>query len=1292
MPEPVRVTVHPGEDVLLPAGTALMDLRGPLADLLRRPELRHAALSVGDVELVPGTVAGEGPLVAGATVRVGAGGVGRSGAGAWSSDDGGVLRAPWVVTRATGADAGSLAPLVPGSPLVLGEGLRARATGRGAVRVRATWGSPQAVLRRPGARRRLVGIVSRRWNPGDVLEAGATLRLYRGGELGSWLLPDQAVPEASARIGATVVASALPALGGVGLAVALRQPTYALFSLMGLVATVPQVLAALRGRRGTAPALPVRRSREAPSGIADPARLALHSLAAVHASDGVWRRARGAVAAGSGSGAASAAAAADAAGAVPDGMLDDGPLAVRGRPDIARAATRAVVAELVARGSSVQVAGGGRGEWAWCRWLDVGQPSPGRQAFVADLPAPADLDRANAARVAGEAVVLVLPPGAPVPPWCRTVIDVDPGEPAQGAGARRTILTVAAERPDRHHTVPRARLASPGGASVLTSLVGVTSAWAEQFARRVAAARALGRDVVVRPATGTGPGEDDPADPRLPAVVPLASLTGAFTAWPSAPDWAVPLGVDAAGRTVRFDLVADGPHLLVAGTTGAGKSELLQALVLALATQCSPRDLALALVDFKGGASFGACVGLPHVVGQVSDLDAALAARALEGLRAELHRRKSVLAEHAAADVAALPPGTLPRLVVVVDEFRALADDLPELLPGLLRVAAQGRSLGVHLVLATQRPAGAVSADVRANVSARLALRVVDAADSHDVLDCAAAARIPAGVPGRAVLRVGAAAPAALQCAYAGAPGRSEPTDVRRAPAWSDEPIGPVLPDTASDNVAATVAILAAAAEGEPRWPAPWLPPLPSTVTAADVDPTPLGTLPLALGDLPSAQARTTVAWDPVTGHLAVLGRARSGRTTALVTLAHAALARGWHVHALAAPAARQRLAALAPHPGFGTLAGPDDPRRAARLLRLLARDPGGPPTLVLVDGVEELRAALVTPTQDPLAAALATAPAAFAMSAESASVGGLAARCGVRLALLSGDSAADAMLGVPSPFAGRGRAPGRAVWLAGGGPVECQVLLPPKEPPLALETRAEPPRRILTLPHHVLLAGLGAPAPGMSPTIGVGGDDAAPVRLDVAAGALVVGPRGSGRTAALRVLLHGLAAGMSREEIAVVTRDRDLRADADRLEVTVVPPTPSALDALAREAEPRVVLIDDADVVAQTYPLETDRLAERCTDGTLAVVATATTLAASLAHRGLLAHLRGGRTGIVLAAGERGSDEVFGTSLVDAAEPGVQLPGRGALVVDGQVRPVQLADPAGREVSSASWPRPRAA
>ncbi|WP_286219475.1 FtsK/SpoIIIE domain-containing protein [Paraoerskovia sediminicola] len=206
-----------------------------------------------------------------------------------------------------------------------------------------------------------------------------------------------------------------------------------------------------------------------------------------------------------------------------------------------------------------------------------------------------------------------------------------------------------------------------------------------------------------------------------------------------------PIGRSADG-TVDLDL-AGGPHTLIAGTTGSGKSGLLQALVLGLALRYPPDLVSLVLVDFKGGAGFGRCASLPHVVGTVTDLDAGLAVRALAGIRAELGRREKVLAEHGAQHVDDLPRGTLPRIVLVLDEFRALADDHPEVLAGIMRVAAQGRSLGMHLVLATQRPAGAVNAEIRANVTLRIALRTVERSESLDIVDVPDAAAIPSGTP-----------------------------------------------------------------------------------------------------------------------------------------------------------------------------------------------------------------------------------------------------------------------------------------------------------------------------------------------------------------------------------------------------------------------------------------------------------------------------------------------------------------------------------------------------------------
>ncbi|WP_432571639.1 FtsK/SpoIIIE domain-containing protein, partial [Kineococcus sp. SYSU DK005] len=295
-----------------------------------------------------------------------------------------------------------------------------------------------------------------------------------------------------------------------------------------------------------------------------------------------------------------------------------------------------------------------------------------------------------------------------------------------------------------------------GGAAVAVAADGAAAGWARQLARALAP---------VRDAAPAGGGAGVPA--RV-ALLPLLGLPGTAAPRPAAlaaawgdraPGAVAVLGATAAGPC-RLDLVADGPHVLVAGTTGSGKSVLLRALVLSLALQAPPDAVRFVLVDYKGGAAFAGCAGLPHVDGLVTDLDEHLAQRVLRSLRAEVRRREGVLRAAGAADVAHLPAGSpaaaaVPRLVVVVDEFRVLAQELPGFVDGLVRLAAVGRSLGLHLVLATQRPAGVVSPEIRANTNARIALRVQDRADAEDVVGDASPAAISDTTPGRAVLRRG---------------------------------------------------------------------------------------------------------------------------------------------------------------------------------------------------------------------------------------------------------------------------------------------------------------------------------------------------------------------------------------------------------------------------------------------------------------------------------------------------------------------------------------------------------
>ena len=221
---------------------------------------------------------------------------------------------------------------------------------------------------------------------------------------------------------------------------------------------------------------------------------------------------------------------------------------------------------------------------------------------------------------------------------------------------------------------------------------------------------------------------------------------------------------------MRIDLKADGPHFLVAGTTGSGKSEFLRTLAAGLAASHPPDRVNLLFIDFKGGSGLGPLTGLPHCVGMLTDLGAADVERTLVSLRAEVRRREELLAGVGAPDLAAYESSpaagpAVPYLVIVVDEFRILVDEAPGALSELMRIAAIGRSLGIHLVMATQRPQGALNADIRANVTTCIALRVQSGLESFDVMGSGLAAAIPIARPGRAFLIRGTQAPEEFQTA-----------------------------------------------------------------------------------------------------------------------------------------------------------------------------------------------------------------------------------------------------------------------------------------------------------------------------------------------------------------------------------------------------------------------------------------------------------------------------------------------------------------------------------------------
>ncbi len=875
----------------------------------------------------------------------------------------------------------------------------------------------------------------------------------------------------------------------------------------------------------------------------------------------------------------------------------------------------------------------------------------------------------------------------------------------------------------------------------------VDTAWLARLGRALAPIR----DVSTEDLTGTLPTAS-----RLLDVIglPHPDGPGIVQRWAS------------GGRTTRavigegidghftIDVRTDGPHGLVAGTTGSGKSELLQTIIASLAVGNRPDEFTFVLVDYKGGAAFMDCQHLPHTVGMVTDLDGHLTTRALESLGAELHYREHQLANAQAKDIedylAGRKPGDepMPRLLIVIDEFAALVAELPDFVTGLVDVARRGRSLGVHLILATQRPAGVVNAEIKSNTNLRIALRVTDAGDSLDVIESKDAAEISKATPGRAYARLGASSLMPFQSARVGGRPRGESAaNISSQPfAWQQlgsaglalpTGAGPENVDIPTDLATLVSAIREAHQElaiTEPR--KPWLPALPEVVALDELSLVEsqdgvIPPIPLGRSDLPRQQRQDVETWDiEHDSHLMIAGQARTGRSNALRTIA-GAIARQCSpadVHLYGIDAGNNALLPLVALPHVGAIVTRLQVDRLYRLLELLQREMARrqqslaeqgfadigeqrrsaadrlPYLVVLLDRLEGYLQAFDAVDGGVLIDRLNT------LLQEGAGVGirmvigadrtGVLGRIGLLVEdriMLSMNEASDySAIGMNARDVPTSMPPGRAFrsgerpremqWAmldASGAGVE-QVRVLQEIGREATERwsdldRGRRPQRVDELPSTISWDEMATFEPqSPSPTfigVGIGGDTLAVQGFDpvtAGSGFMIAGPPRSGRSTALMAIVRDQAR-TRRDVIVIAPRVSPLRDMRGVTLFTGNEPLDDIKKALATR-RPHTVIVDDFDVLGADSPVAGALLDAftrmRDSQNTLIIAGGIDELSGT--YRGVIAELKKGRSGLLLAPRASSDGEVLNAKLprsVGSAAPA----GRGVLTSPTGWRWIQI-------------------
>ncbi len=897
--------------------------------------------------------------------------------------------------------------------------------------------------------------------------------------------------------------------------------------------------------------------------------------------------------------------------------------------------------------------------WEWVKWLphaadptarDATGPLPLLLAVPTDRSADV-VDAAPGARGVGprdphvllvrDARVLPVEPPTPAP-GVTVVLPVrqDPGWPGDRlllgpAGGGRADRFVRAHAPDVRGAADRCGPAS-----------------AEAAARRLAALAPL------LPAA-TGAGDPGCPDPVLDALG-LSLLADPRADVPADP-WRtraghdrlrVPIGADQDGRPVHLDLKetahgGTGPHGLVVGATGSGKSELLRTLVLGLAATHSPGELNLVLVDYKGGATFAGLAALPHTSALITNLadEAVLVERMGDALAGEVQRRQEVLraagpfasrhdlerARAASPDPVALP--RLPSLLVVVDEFSELLAAEPAFVDLFGTIGRLGRSLGVHLLLASQRLEEGRLRGLESHLSYRIGLRTFSAAESRTVLGVPDAASLPA-VPGVGYLRTDPETLVRFTGAYVsgpvvtrspGVPATGQRVLAFRGPFTRPVAAAPVDPGperTGSTGPTLLETVVGRLAGHGPPAHRVWLPPLDRPPALGDLllarpDDAGPALLPLGVLDRPREQRRDPLLVDLATagGHLLVVGGPRSGTSTLLRTavtaLALTTAPTHTHVHVLDLGGG-----ALVPLAGLPHVAGVvtrAEPAVVRRLLGELQRTldereaaatgpvtaPAHPRLVLVVDGWGALRAGDGTWEQEVTALAARGPGLGLHVLAAARRWSDLRASArdlfGHRVELRLGDpldSEVDrrAAARVPAGRPGRGIAPGGhhllvALPVATVREVGSSAQAAGEE---ALRARVAaawpdatvPPLRLL--PTRVGLAEVRRAAGPLTDRLWLGLDEQrlAPVGLDPVAEPhlLVLGDGGSGRSAVLRTLAAEVARTWppDRAQLLVVDPRRTLLGDL---------PEAHLLDHVGDEEHARPVVADLATFLRTRLP-----------------------------------------------------------------------------------------------------------